>query len=228
MRVTNEFKSPNNKECFTCKVTLNLDQFHKRKSAKDGHRNKCKGCQKDYHRNYYVDNLEKTLNRVKIYKRNNKTKITNYRIIYNLLNKNTKRSYDKFYRLNNRHLKNSHNAKRRSAKLNAVPKWVNQAELDAITCLYTEAKRLEELHSEPYHVDHLIPLIHPLVCGLHCLSNLRVIVAKENLITPENFDVLLSWLDLNHEIAAEKYEKIRFNHNLSFANAALFGRRDFV
>lgn len=34
-------------------------------------------------------------------------------------------------------------------------------------------------------------------------------MAKENLITPENFDVLLSWLDLNREIAAEKYEKIR-------------------
>ncbi|MGI8884446.1 MAG: RNA polymerase sigma factor [Pyrinomonadaceae bacterium] len=34
-------------------------------------------------------------------------------------------------------------------------------------------------------------------------------MAKENLITEENFDVLLSWLDLNREAAAEKYEKIR-------------------
>lgn len=34
-------------------------------------------------------------------------------------------------------------------------------------------------------------------------------MAKENFITQENFDVLLSWLDRNREIAAQKYEKIR-------------------
>ena len=34
-------------------------------------------------------------------------------------------------------------------------------------------------------------------------------MAKENIITKENFDVLLSWLDRNREIAAQKYEKIR-------------------
>jgi RNA polymerase sigma factor (sigma-70 family) len=34
-------------------------------------------------------------------------------------------------------------------------------------------------------------------------------MAKENTITQESFDVLLSWLDRNHESAAQKYEKIR-------------------
>jgi len=34
-------------------------------------------------------------------------------------------------------------------------------------------------------------------------------MAKENVITRENFDVLLSWLDRNRAIAAQKYEKIR-------------------
>lgn len=32
---------------------------------------------------------------------------------------------------------------------------------------------------------------------------------KENVINQENFDVLLSWLDRNREIAGQKYEKIR-------------------
>lgn len=35
------------------------------------------------------------------------------------------------------------------------------------------------------------------------------LMAKENLITQESFDVLLSWLDRNRETAAQKYEKIR-------------------
>lgn len=34
-------------------------------------------------------------------------------------------------------------------------------------------------------------------------------MAKDNVITQENFDVLLAWLDHNRETAAEKYEKIR-------------------
>ncbi len=34
-------------------------------------------------------------------------------------------------------------------------------------------------------------------------------MAKENLITQETFDVLLTWLDHNRETAAQKYEKIR-------------------
>ena len=34
-------------------------------------------------------------------------------------------------------------------------------------------------------------------------------MAKENIITQDNFDLLLSWLDRNREAAAQKYEKIR-------------------
>jgi DNA-directed RNA polymerase specialized sigma24 family protein len=34
-------------------------------------------------------------------------------------------------------------------------------------------------------------------------------MAKENILTQENFDVLLCWLDLNREAAGKKYEKIR-------------------
>ena len=34
-------------------------------------------------------------------------------------------------------------------------------------------------------------------------------MAKENILTQENFEVLLQWLDLNREAAGQKYEKIR-------------------
>jgi DNA-directed RNA polymerase specialized sigma24 family protein len=34
-------------------------------------------------------------------------------------------------------------------------------------------------------------------------------MAKENILTQENFDVLLHWLDINREAAGQKYEKIR-------------------
>lgn len=34
---------------------------------------------------------------------------------------------------------------------------------------------------EGYHVDHDIPINHPLVCGLHCIANLQYLPAKDNL-----------------------------------------------
>jgi 5-methylcytosine-specific restriction endonuclease McrA len=32
-----------------------------------------------------------------------------------------------------------------------------------------------------HSVDHIVPLAHPLVCGLHCPANLRVLPLVENL-----------------------------------------------
>lgn len=40
---------------------------------------------------------------------------------------------------------------------------------------------------EGHHVDHEIPLSHPLVCGLHCLANLQYLTAEENLAKGNSF-----------------------------------------
>lgn len=69
-------------------------------------------------------------------------------------------------------------AKRRSQKLNSTPPWVNHAEIKLIYQLcVAESHRTKVLH----HVDHIVPLIHPLVCGLHVPWNLQIIPAKLNL-----------------------------------------------
>lgn len=68
---------------------------------------------------------------------------------------------------------------RRAMKLQATPKWAEE-EWEQILALYAEAQRLEQETGIKYHVDHIIPLQSELVCGLHCLSNLRVITQKEN------------------------------------------------
>lgn len=47
-------------------------------------------------------------------------------------------------------------------------------------------------------------------------------MAKENILTQENFDVLLKWLDRNREAAGQKYEKIRQRLVRMFAGRGCF------
>lgn len=76
---------------------------------------------------------------------------------------------------------------RRAMKLRATPKWAED-EWEQILALYAEAARLQEETGVKYHVDHIIPLKSDLVCGLHCLANLRVITQRENNQKCNKFD----------------------------------------
>ena len=60
--------------------------------------------------------------------------------------------------------------RRRALKINAVPKWCN---LEKIKEIYKNCPK-------GYHVDHIIPLNNPIVCGLHVENNLQYLTAKEN------------------------------------------------
>jgi hypothetical protein len=98
--------------------------------------------------------------------------------------------YQRRYINGNRSRVNAHNAVRKlwRRKL-CVPPW---ADLQAIMAIYLEAERLTKQTGVPHEVDHIIPLKHPLVCGLHVASNLRVIteaenVRKRNSFAPEQF-----------------------------------------
>ena len=69
-------------------------------------------------------------------------------------------------------------ARRRALQLRAMPGWANRFFIN-------EAYHLASLRTRmlgfPWHVDHIVPLISEIVCGLHTHDNLRVISGKENL-----------------------------------------------
>jgi hypothetical protein len=58
----------------------------------------------------------------------------------------------------------------------ATPRWADLAKINEIY----EQKMLLNNGSNLYHVDHIIPLNHPLVCGLHVETNLRIISKNDN------------------------------------------------
>ena len=61
--------------------------------------------------------------------------------------------------------------KYQAAKIRALPKW---ADLRAIEQIYERARVIGA------HVDHIVPLQSPIVCGLHCESNLQLLPPAEN------------------------------------------------
>ena len=70
------------------------------------------------------------------------------------------------------------NSIHRALKLQACPVWVDRAEIAEI---YANCP-------EGYHVDHEVPLNHPLVCGLHVPANLQYLPAFDNLSKGNRFD----------------------------------------
>jgi hypothetical protein len=68
-------------------------------------------------------------------------------------------------------------AKYRASVIQAIPGWVD---MDRVAEVYEACARASERLGEPCHVDHIVPLNHELVCGLHWEGNLQVLTAREN------------------------------------------------
>lgn len=68
-------------------------------------------------------------------------------------------------------------AKRRAVKLQATPAWANQRKIEEF---YETVDGLGMLLGDAYHVDHIVPLQHQRVCGLHVEHNLQILQAFDN------------------------------------------------
>jgi len=70
--------------------------------------------------------------------------------------------------------------KRKHRLQQATPSWLSPSQIVEIEALYFTARQLKRKTGQKYHVDHIVPLKHPMVCGLHVPWNLRVITDEEN------------------------------------------------
>lgn len=168
------------KVCSKCKEEKEKTEFYKNKARYDGLCNYCKECDKkkpinkekararhkkwcesengqSYLKKYYQENKE-------IYaKRNRKWYEENTERYREFWRKTTKRSTW-------RQKHKAQQAKRRAKKLNATLNGYDE-----------ELKQIYTNCPEGYHVDHIIPLVNNVVCGLHVPWNLQYLTAEENL-----------------------------------------------
>ena len=93
-------------KCNVCKEIKPLDEFHEDKLSKDGRQSGCKGCRKQYQKNYqpqyYEDNRERVIRRNKQYRQDNKERLSEWKRQYDQDNKEEIKEYNKKYKQDNK------------------------------------------------------------------------------------------------------------------------------
>jgi len=184
------------KICTGCHTSKELSEFNKKSSSKDGHRARCKLCQREDGKEYYSKNVE-TLKikhrayylanpeRIKVWSDNwnkkNPEKSKARYLKYRHGNLEKCRARDEDYRLRNMGRDAAKTARRRAAKKQRTPPWLTAAHFKQIQAFYTYAKELEVETGVNHHVDHIFPLNGETSSGLHVPWNLQVLTAEDNL-----------------------------------------------
>lgn len=146
------------KVCSSCRAILPFENFGLNNATLTGLASPCNICRGIYNSEYYRTHVEEESLRKRI---SNSTEESKY----------LRSQYGKWYRLNFKGTLNAKHARRRAKKLKATPFWSE-------TC---EIRELYKNCPKGYHIDHIVPLNHPLVCGLHVLANLQPIPAMDNM-----------------------------------------------
>lgn len=161
--------------CVQCQTVKQNSDSHKQymKSYKKDYNELTKQHRYEYAKLYRLSNVEQELLRNRMFLSDNPEKSKMYRDTYYKKNK-----HKVLERARTRHIR----------KKCAVPSWYD-IEKDIIKDMYKKREELSLLTGVVHHVDHIIPIAHPLVCGLHCLANLQILKAVDNIMKSNNFEV---------------------------------------
>lgn len=191
--------SDNEKEktCSKCNRVFSFSFFHKNSENKtDGLRPDCKSCSAKRHKKYYKKNYgiikerkkkrrPRTNMLAKEWRKNNPEKVRAYNKSQYEKNSEIYIEYQRTYRKNNKErLREYHKNYSLSHRKQALAKSVFRRARKLCATLPGFEKDLKDIYKKcpaGYHVDHVVPLVSKLVCGLHVPWNLQYLTKEENL-----------------------------------------------
>lgn len=180
--------------CSRCKVDQPEEAFARNKAKASGFNSYCRNCMRSYaaarrqksdvlerdreaQRRYRTTlSLEERRARHKAWRDKNPGYYVERTKAWRAANPGARKEHTREYYERNRAYYHAKVAERRARQQQALPPW---ADLKAIREIYKEAGR-RNAAGEKVHVDHVVPLIHPDVCGLHVEANLKIIPALDN------------------------------------------------
>lgn len=170
------------KVCSRCGIEKSLADFVKDDKCKDGRKNPCESCRKEYRKNYYRLNSLAARDRGEDYRAANKEEIKAKKSKYREENREKLREKQRDY-YNEDKLKNPErwSDKERKEILKRQTLELTREQRREITYFYSLRDALTFSTGTAHHVDHIIPLKGKNFSGLHVPWNLQVITAEENL-----------------------------------------------
>lgn len=157
------------------------------KPCKHGHlsprwvsNNVCVACRKEYQRKAYVKDPDKCREYVRQWRSQNPSARKEYFDRWLDSNKDIVYEKQRAYRKQPHvaAMRATLEASRRALKRQSI---LVKAYKKATAKIYLQAKKITKETGIQHHVDHIIPLKHPDVCGLHVPWNLQILTATENL-----------------------------------------------
>jgi hypothetical protein len=143
----------------------------------------CLECSKAFCFDYRKENSDK----IAKYNTNNKVKLTKQKTDWEKQNNEKVIVARKKWRKNNSVKLAFNSNKRKLAKINRTPAWLNSGQLVEMEGVYDYCSALRRAGLD-YHVDHIVPLRGKIVSGLHVPWNLQVIPGLENVRKGNRFD----------------------------------------
>jgi hypothetical protein len=180
------------KTCTKCLEAKEITEFSKNYNCSDGLQKYCKKCiaengsrwrkaNADRHRSntasWQKANPEKHRKNVELWQKANPDRGRELRKRWVENNRAWCNEKSAIWQKENSDKVNVMQARRRAAKLRAIPSWANPA---AIRVFYETARDRTKTTGIEHHVDHIVPLQGKTVCGLHAENNLSVITGIEN------------------------------------------------
>ncbi len=164
----------NQKICQGCGQSFpaTLEFFFRDPLGRDGLKSRCKTClyaQKNRHRK---EHPEKERERWRAYYRKNRERLKDKWKKWERTHPEKAKALALDWEKRCQGKKRAKDARRRTAAMNCCPPWASH---QAIEEIYQQACILTEETGILHVVDHIIPLKHKYVCGLHVESNLRIV-----------------------------------------------------